>query len=282
MLWDTMIGFFKSWFNYPGVTWDYMLAGIALAIVFGGIWLLCFQPMVKKKPGLWAVAITSAFITLLAMTFVQIPLQYYIGKGIVAAWSTNTISDWLLLVGIPSILVSGLVQEGAKMVPIVFWWLQSDKKITPKEGLIIGAMAGAGIGVFEAVWVHNQVFMYGWTWDAIGIDWIGALLPFWERLWAIALHIGAAAVAGYGLAKGKGWQFYLLASVLHSVVNYPILLVQKGVLTTNQVEICLAVEAGLIMLAVLWLRWRKDKEIPATPMVPIEPPKPDISSGTGV
>jgi RsiW-degrading membrane proteinase PrsW (M82 family) len=282
MLWDSMIGFLKSWFNYPGVEWGYMLAGIALAIVFGGIWLLGLQPTVNKKPGLWAVAIISAFLTLLAISFVQIPLQYYTGKAITSAWSTNTISDWLLLVGIPQILISGLVQEGAKMVPIVFWWLQSGRKITPKEGLIIGAMAGAGFGIFEAVWIHNQVFMYGWTWDAISRDWITALMPFWERLWTVALHIGISALAGYGLAKGKGWQFYLLASILHGVANYLILPLQKGMMTSNQTEICLAVIAGAIMLAALWLRWRKEKEIPATPMEAIEPPKPDIPANTDV
>ena len=281
MLWDSMMGFLKSWFNYPGVEWGYILAGIVLAIVFGGVWLLGLQPS-TKKPGLWVVAIISAFLTLLAMTFVQIPLQYYTGQAINSLWTIDTISDWLLLVGIPSVLISGLVQEGAKMIPIVFWWLKSGRKITPKEGLIIGAMAGAGIGVFEAVWVHNQIFMYGWTWDAIGRDWIAALIPFWERLWAIALHIGAAALAGYGLAKGKGWQFYLLASILHSLVNYIILPLQKGMLTSNQAEIYVAVIAGAIMLAVFWLRWRKDKEIPAIPMEAVEPPKPNIPTNTNV
>ena len=281
MLWDSMMGFLKSWFNYPGVEWGYILAGIVLAIVFGGVWLLGLQPS-TKKPGLWVVAIISAFLTLLAMTFVQIPLQYYTGQAINSLWTIDTISDWLLLVGIPSVLISGLVQEGAKMIPIVFWWLKSGRKITPKEGLIIGAMAGAGIGVFEAVWVHNQIFMYGWTWDAISRDWIAALIPFWERLWAIALHIGAAALAGYGLAKGKGWQFYLLASVLHSVTNYVVLPLQKGMLTSNQAEIYVAVIAGAIMLAVFWLRWRKDKEIPATPMEAVEPPKPNIPTNTNV
>jgi RsiW-degrading membrane proteinase PrsW (M82 family) len=188
--------------------------------------------------------------------------------------------DWLLLMGIPAILVSGLVQEGAKMVPVVFWWLKSGRKITAKEGLIIGAMAGAGFGVFEAVWVHSQVFMYGWTWNAVSRDWVGALLPFWERLWAIALHIGAAALAGYGLAKGKGWQFYLVASVLHSVINYGIVLLQKGVLTANQLEIYVAAIAAVIILVVFWLRWRKDKEIPATPIETIEPPKPETPANS--
>ncbi|OGN94604.1 MAG: hypothetical protein A2Y89_05260 [Chloroflexi bacterium RBG_13_51_18] len=282
MLWDSMINFFKSWFNYPGVGWGYMLGGIVLAIIFGGIWLLGLQPKVNKKPGLWAVAVVSAFLTLLAITFVQIPLQYYYGQLLESNISQRALLDWLLLAGIPTVLISGLVQEGAKMIPMVFWWQRSGRKIEPREGLLIGAMAGAGFGVFEAVWVHNQVFMAGWTWDVISIDWVNALIPFWDRLWVIAIHISVAALAGYGLAKGKGWQFYLLASVLHGVVNYFVLPFQKGLLTSNQVEIYTAVIGILVMLAVLWLRWRKDNEEPAMPVEEVAPTGLDTPAATDV
>jgi RsiW-degrading membrane proteinase PrsW (M82 family) len=282
MLWDSMIAFLKSWFNYPGVEWGYLLAGIGLAIFFGAFWLLGFQPKVIKKPWLWAVAIFSAFFTLLAVTFVQIPLQHYVGQGIESAWDMQTIYDWLLLLGIPTILISGLVQEGAKMLPIVFWWQQCGRIIRPRDGLIIGAMAGAGFGIFEAIWVHNQVFMYGWTWNLVSIDWVGALIPFWDRLWIVAFHISASALVGYGLARGWGWKFYLLASLLHAVINYGTLPYQKGMLTGNQLEIYIAVIAALVFLAVLWLRWRKDKEEPALPMEVIEPTGPDMPAETGV
>ena len=317
MLWDSMINYFKSWFNYPGVGWGYMLGGIVLAIIFGGIWLLGLQPKVNKKPGLWAVAVVSAFLTLLAITFVQIPLQYYYGQLLESNISQRALLDWLLLAGIPTVLISGLVQEGAKMIPMVFWWQRSGRKIEPREGLLIGAIllvqfvgvpfafafgmladrvgtrraiffglavysAIALYGVCEAVWVHNQVFMAGWTWDVISIDWVNALIPFWDRLWVIAIHISVAALAGYGLAKGKGWQFYLLASVLHGVVNYFVLPFQKGLLTSNQVEIYTAVIGILVMLAVLWLRWRKDNEEPAMPVEEVAPTGLDTPAATDV
>ena len=279
MLWDMMKGFLESWFNYPGLAWYLILVSIGLAVVFGVIWLLGHQPPLVKKPGLWLVAIFSAFLTILAMTFVQIPLQYYYGQAIESTLSQNTIADLLLLVGIPTVLISGLVQEGAKMIPMVFWWWRSGKKLDPKTGLIIGALAGAGFGIFEAVWVHNQVFMVGWTWEYVNYGGIEALIPFWERFWSVASHIAVSAIAGYGLAKGKGFQFYLVASVLHSIVNYLTILYAKGVITTNQLEVILAAFAALIMLAALWLRWRKDKEAPATPVEAVEPTVPDIPAG---
>jgi RsiW-degrading membrane proteinase PrsW (M82 family) len=271
-----MIEYLKSWFVFPGLTWHLMVIGIALGIVFGAMWLLSQWPPLFKKPWFWAVAVVSAFLTLLAITFVQIPLQYYLGEALQHFWSQATLMQWLLLAGIPTILLSGLVQEGAKMVPIVFWWWRSGKNIDPKMGMAIGALAGAGFAIFEATWAHSQVFMSGWTWAAVNYDAVQALLPFWDRFWAVALHIAASTLAGYGLAKGKGWQFYLIASVLHGAVNYIVLPYRKGMLTFNQVEIYLAAAAALVMLAVLWLRWRKDKKEIGPVVVPDKPAEIDV------
>src|SRR4030042_736879 len=274
MLWETMIEYLKSWFNYPGLAWHWMLIGIGLAIFFGAIWLLSHWPPLFKKPWFWVVAIVSAFLTLLAVTFIQIPLQYWAGQALEHFFSQGTLMDWLLLVGIPMVLIAGLVQEGAKMVPMVFWWWRSGKNITPKMGLAIGAIAGVGYAIFETTWSHGQVFMSGWTWDSVSLYGYQAVLPFWERFWMVALHISISSLVGYGLAKGKGWQFYLLASVLHGLVNYVVVPYQKGMLTINQIEIYLAAAAALITLAVLWVRWRRKEEEPEVPLESLGPDKP--------
>jgi RsiW-degrading membrane proteinase PrsW (M82 family) len=268
MLWEQMQQFFKSWFVYPDLGWKLMLVGIGLALVFGAFWLACHWPPLFKKPWLWAVAVFSAFFTMLAIVYVQIPLQYYVGQALSNRWSQATLMDWLLLAGLPGILLSGLVQEGAKMVPIVAWWWRSGNNISPRMGLAIGAMAGAAFGVFEAVWAHNQVFMAGWTLDAISNYGFLGIAPFWERFFAVGFHITCSALAGYGLAKGKGWQFYLIASGLHSLLNYVVLPYGKGHLTVNQVEIYVAVVAVLVTAWALWLRWRKEKE--EEPVQPVE------------
>lgn len=260
MLWNTMYTYIKSWFIYHGIAWNLMIISIALAIVFGAIWLLAQWPPLFKKPWLWAVAVTSAFLTLLAVTFVQIPLAYYAGRALQHFWSSDTLTTWLYLSKIPSLLITGLVQEGAKMVPIVVWWWRSGKRIDPKMGLAIGALAGAGFEIYEAFWAHTQVFMSGWTWNEVSLSGFQALLPFWDRFWAVAMNIAISALVGYGLAKGRGWQFYLIASGLHAAVNYLVIFYQRGMLTFTQVEIFLAAAAALIMLAVIWLRWRDEWE----------------------
>jgi hypothetical protein len=260
MLWEQMRGFLESWFMYSGLEWHLMLISIVLAIVFGAVWLCAHWPPLFRRYWLWAVAVFSAFFTLLAVVFVQIPLQYYAGMALEHFWDLSTLFTWLLLAGIPGILLSGLVQEGAKMVPMVFWWWRRDRNIDLKMGLAIGAVAGAAFGIFEAIWAHNLVFMSGWSWQTVQDGGVLMLSPFWDRFWIIAFHMAASALAGYGLARGKGWQFYLIASGLHGLINYVVLPYRKGYLTFNQVEIIVAMIAALVTLAVFWLRWRKVEE----------------------
>ena len=156
-----------------------------------------------------------------------------------------------------AILLSGLVQEGSKLVPVVVYWWRKGRNIDPKLGLAIGAVAGAGLSIFEAQWAHNQIFAAGWTWEAVQTGGLVALAGFWERFFAVAFHIAASALAGYGLAKGWGWQFYLLAAFLHAFLNYSVAFLRTGLITGIQLEIFAAVWAILVTGVALWLRWRK-------------------------
>ena len=252
---DSMVNFFVSFFQNPSA-W-----GIGLAIAFGAVWLAGYRPPLFKKPWLWAVLVSSAFLTLVAMSFILIPLQNWTGLALSHV-------D-ILVAGIPLVLLSGLVQEGAKLVPIVVYWGRSGKSIDPKLGLAIGAVAGAGFGIFEAQWAHNAIFASGWTWELVQTYGFWALAGFWERFFGVAAHIALSALAGYGLARGWGWQFFLIASFLHGLINYGAVLFQAGLLTVVHVEICVAVLAVLLTAWALWLRWRKTAA-PAEP--PIESP----------
>jgi RsiW-degrading membrane proteinase PrsW (M82 family) len=259
---DYMVNFFVSFFENPSA-W-----GIGLAIAFGAVWLAGYKPPLFKKPWLWAVLVSSPFLTLAAVCFIQVPLETWTGQALGHFWSQEVLMRWILVVGIPSILLSGLVQEGAKMVPMVVYWWRSGKNIDPKLGLAIGAVAGAGFGIFEAQWTHNLIFASGWTWAAVQTGGFMALLGFWERFFTVAAHIAFSALAGYGLARGWGWQFYLIASALHALLNYGAVMWQAGLITNLHLEIYAAVLAVLVTAWALWLRWRKE---PATA-------EPEISS----
>ena len=256
-----MVGFFVSGFVFPNIPWTSLLIGIGLAIAFGAVWFTPYWTPILKKPWAWAVLAGSAILAWTAVAFIQIPLQLWSGQAMAHFWSQETIMRWLVLAGIPAVLLSGLVQEGAKLVPTVIYWWRHGKNIDPKLGLAIGAVAGVGFGIFEAQWVHNTfIFAYGWNWGVVESNGLLALAGFWERFFAVAFHIAASALAGYGLAKGWGWQFYLIASGLHALLNYGAVLFQAGVMTTVPLEICVAVVAALITAGVLWLRWKKSAE----------------------
>ena len=249
---EQMVGFFLSFFANPSAL------GIGLAVYFGAIWLTPYWPPLFKRPWLWAVLAGSLFLALAAVSFIQIPLQLLAGQAKVDFWGQEIVMRRILLMGMPTVLISGLVQEGAKLVPVVFYWRREGRSLDPKLGLAIGAVAGAGFGIFEAQWVHNTIFAAGWSWEAVQTGGLMALAPFWERFSAVAAHTAFSALAGYGLAKGKGWQFYLIASGLHAFLNYSVVLLQGGVLTNVvQVEIYATVYALSVTGWALWLRWRK-------------------------
>jgi len=258
---EQIVAFFVSGFVYPGISWNHLLLGIGLAIVFGAIWFAPYWTPILKKPWAWAVLVGSALLSWAAVAFIQIPLQFWTGQVLNLFWSQEILVNWLLLAAIPQILLSGLVQEGSKLVPVVVYWWRKGRNIDPKLGLVIGAVAGLGLGVFEAQWAHNTVFASGWSWQTVQTTGLIALAPFWERFFAVAFHTAVSALAGYGLAKGWGWQFYLLASFLHSLLNYSAVLLASRLFTIVHVEIYAAVVAACVTGVVLWLRWRKPAEL---------------------
>lgn len=245
-------GFFLSFFANPSAL------GVGLALYFGAIWLIPYWPPLFRNPYLWLIAVVSAFLTLAAASFIQIPLQALVGQGLARFWSQEVLMDRILLFGIPQILLSGLVQEGAKLVPVVIYWRRREKNLAPKLGLAIGAVAGAAFGIFEAQWVHNTYFATVNLWEVLPTGGLMALAPFWERFFVVAAHTAFSALAGYGLAKGKGWQFYLIASGLHALLNYSAVLLRAGVFTAVQLEIYAASLASAVTGVALWLRWRRE------------------------
>ena len=229
--------FFINWFANPN------FLAMGLAIAFGLVWYASYRPPLRDYSFLIGVMAVSAFITLFAVAFIQIPLQTLTGQLLVLAFDPATLAKWLFFLGLPQILLSGFVQEGAKMLPMVFIWQRSDRYISPILGIVLGAAAGLGFGVFEAMWVHNQVFASGWTWASVETGGFQAIMPFWERFFTVGGHVAFSALAGYGLSKDKGWLFYVIAAGLHSLLNYTVVLLQAQLIGVTTVEILLAIVA---------------------------------------
>jgi hypothetical protein len=198
---------------------------------------------------------------LIAVSFVQIPIQNAIGKDITELMSSYNIVRAVLLNGIPLAIVAGLVQEGAKLIPPVIYWLLQKRDVDTRFMIIVGAIAGAGFGIFEAQWVHNMYFTAGWNLAILQDQGFVTLLPFIERFIIIAFHTGASALACYGLSKGLGWLYYLGVVVVHSVIEYGNYLILAKALPFAAIEIYFAILSFLVVGIALWLRWKKQTEV---------------------
>lgn len=246
--------------------------GIGLAIVFGAIWVVPLLPVNWRRATAWLMLVGGVVLFLISLNWIQVPFQQAVASRLIERFGMQTYQEQLLLMAIPLVLISGLVQEGAKLFLVAIYWGQRGRQIEPKLGLSLGVMAGAGFGIFETQWILNSIFAMGWNWSLVQSGGIIALAGFWERFFTVGFHISVTALACWGLAKGRGWQFYLLASFLHFLVNYMAVLYQTGGLDIPPLEIILAVITLVLFSIVLRLRWRKE----------VEPSPPGEDTGTQV
>lgn len=241
--------------NQPGI--EYFLPapyplGWALAAVLGVFWLT-----VLARPGWWrlvaiypAVALGAALFAP-SIAWVQVPLQTATGNLLATQFDQAALKTHLLLLGVPQILESGIVQEAAKLLALVVVTLL----FRPRGGSVVrvGAAVGLAYGAFEAAWVFGLVFAAGWTTDTAKLVGWQAYWPFAERFFAVGFHAATGVILGVGLARGWAPAAYCLAAFLHAATNYGVVVAQAGLLDTTGLEIHVAVASLLTVLLALWL-----------------------------
>ena len=248
-----MLAFFVYFFSNPSVM------SVSLAVVFGAIWLACYRPPLIAKPWLWAVLAGGAIVAPIALAVMFFPLRLGVSWVYGSLWSQETVARWALLASIPSIYLFGLVREGFKLLPVVGYWWRMDRKMEPRLGLAAGAVSGTGFGILEAHWALSYILGSGWSWDKVQIEGLAALAGFWESFFVIGINVASCALAGWGVARGWGWQCYLLAALGYLLSNYTYVLVSKELITGMQAEFIIAALALAATGVVLWLRERKSE-----------------------
>jgi RsiW-degrading membrane proteinase PrsW (M82 family) len=232
------------------------LFGVLLALLFGAIWLACYWPPLKKL-SLWLVLAGSAIITLLAISFIEVPVQNAIGKDMLQLMSEGNVIRSFLINGISLVIVTGLVQEGAKLVSPVIYWLSNKRTVDPKLMVSIGAAAGAGFGIFEAQYIHNLYISSGWNLSMMQNEGAVILLPILVTFFTVAFHTGTCALSSYGVARGFGWLSYPVLAIVHALWQYSYYLANAGIISPALYHVYIALFAILVMAVALWLRWKK-------------------------
>jgi RsiW-degrading membrane proteinase PrsW (M82 family) len=250
-----MLAFFVYFFSVNTNILGIILAWI-LALVFGAIWLACYRPPLIARPWLWVVLAAGAILAPIAIAVTAFPLRFGTLWVYGSIWSQETLTQWALLASLPSMYLFGLVREGFKLLPVVIYWWRNGRDIEPKLGLVAGAVSGAGFGIFEAQWTLNYfIALHGLSWESLE----KALWVLWETFFVIGVNVASCALAGWGLARGRWWQFYLLAALVYLIPTYSYVLMSKGLVTGVQAEFIIAAWALIATGVVLWLRERKSK-----------------------
>ncbi|MDI7276484.1 MAG: hypothetical protein QME94_10930, partial [Anaerolineae bacterium] len=203
-----------------------------------------------------AALAAAALLFPLSIAWVQTPAQRGLGALALRLLGGAALRRYGLLAGAPGIVVTGVVQEGVKLLVAMVALRRLGVGGQKRAGLAVGAAVGAGYGGMEAFWTFNVILAMGWSWATVQLLGPQAFLGFVERLYVVPFHIGAAALAAYGCAAGRSGRFLLLAIALHSALNYGALLAGAGVIGVAAFEAWGALVAAVAVGLALWLRKR--------------------------
>lgn len=243
---------FKSFFAIPEIGLGLVLIALVSALVFGAIWIAAFYPNVVKDFWSWIILIAGFIFTAILTAFLQIPLQYGSTKILDTFLSHQNMVTYMLVVSIPALIIAAIIQVGARLLPVVIYWLSNKRTLEPKTALMFGAFAGAGIGIMQAFQLHGSLLYI------IGqIQPLGIFVIFLESFLTVGFNICAIAIASYGMAKGKWWQYSLVIAALFFIINYITQLMNLQLVGPLFAEIIIVIIALLTAAAALWLRWRK-------------------------
>ncbi len=228
-----------------------------LALLFSLPWLWLVARGYLRRPAVWLTLVLAAVVFSPSIALIQVPIQQVLNALWIATIRVPAIQANLILVGLPSVLVSGIIQEAAKLLVAMLGLRLLGEAKGRLSGLALGGASGAGYGAFEAFWVFNTIFGTGFGLATIQLAGPVALLGFYERFVTVPFHVGTAALSGYGYATGRTWRFLLVAILLHTAANWSALFLQAKVLGALEVEGWITVVSALAIGAALWLRYRR-------------------------
>lgn len=224
--------------------------GTATAIALASVLWLPFAAWGSpRSPGLlWTAAPIGGLLFLAGVFGLQVALQTQLEQLLVRMVSPLTLEAWPIAIAAPIALVAALVQESARLFATLGTLRLAHRGRA--AGAWTGALAGAGVGLFEAAWLLGAIPP---THFAI----LSAAVL--ERLIAIAFHIGAGALLGAGIVARRVTGAFVVAVMLHAMVDSVAALYQMGRASAGDALWMAAVIGIGLFLAMLLtgLRWMR-------------------------
>ncbi|MDQ3811759.1 MAG: YhfC family intramembrane metalloprotease [Chloroflexota bacterium] len=257
--------------------------GFVAATLVGVLWMLIFPILLalvarRRLSSPWRYFWIGALTFFLSQVVTRIPAVQAIGPTLQSA--PGLLWTWVLVLA----LTAGLFEEVGRYV--AFRWLAHRERLTWANTVFFGIghgaleamLLGAGLTVVS---LASMMSMTPETLAALPPEqrglaeqqlaqaaaapaWAG-LLGAWERMWAMALHVGFSVVVLQAFRR-HAVRWLWLAIVAHAAVDFTVgasaLLFGRGLSTTVVLEVLVTIYA----LVAVWATWRlRDSAGPGIP-----------------
>lgn len=228
-----------------------LIVGIMLCYAFPTAGLII---LMRKRKGAGKAFVWGALAFVVSQLLIRVPILQLVLPNF--QWfAVMQLYPWRngLFLG----LTAGLAEETAR-------WIAARCFLRGKDTLGHGLAFGLGHGGIEAMLLIGPNMIAGMVMVLTGqtalfpADGASVLLAGAERIFAMAFHIGAALLVLYGVRAGRGFRYWALAVVLHTVMDAAVVIL-PGVFGVNVMglELYAAVLGGLTLALGIWLYRRE-------------------------
>nr|MBN2277011.1 PrsW family intramembrane metalloprotease [candidate division Zixibacteria bacterium] len=235
----------KSPFGFEDFFWRIPVYLVCLAV--GLVFAIPFLRKYFRQPELYLILILGGFLFPL-INQIQLPLQRWFAENYMIPGIKSGGSIYYY--GLYSALISGLVQETLKLIPVAlfFMWRHPGRNLT----IALGVFCGLGFGIHEAASLSGAAYQSG----ALSIF----SMAMFRYLMTILFHAVTGGAFGYALHRGwiKVIIVWLALVVIHAFINYLFIFVQKAVFDVTILEI-LTILIYLLLLLAVYLMVRRSR-----------------------
>jgi hypothetical protein len=242
-------------FSHPKATTPETVSGVMTKFVrrmpiFGAFSLVCVVLLIVVSRDAftfkWAyVGFVAGGLAYFLVYVTQQPLQQWYAKAVMFPGVQS--GESLFVLGIVVALMAAVIRQLLVLGVLTVIW----KGSTPGRAATVslGAFVGAGFAFVGACKIAGPLFQMRTLTSMILL----------EQVYNIALHIGAGALLGLGLASSRALRMLLVVILIQAVAGYIIIFVQAQLMSVETLQTILGVYYAVFLAAVIYgvFRYRR-------------------------